>query len=102
MTTKYPNEAVPRGTFIRSKKLDRLGVITDAVIEDEQIYYTCFVMPNTAPGLYHYNLMNKSDDDTVHGMMIEESEFDLLFYLMIGPLDLDEIDIFHASGELVI
>ena len=26
-------------------------------------------------------------------MMIEESEFDLLFYLMIGPLDLDEIDI---------
>ena len=101
MSTKYPHKAVPRGTFIRSKKLNRLGVVTDAILEEKQIYYTCFMMPNTAPGLYHYNLM-KRDDDTVHGLMIEESEFDLIFYLMIGPLDLDEIDIFNTTGELVI
>ena len=101
MTQPYPTHAVPRGTFVRSKSLDRLGVVTHAVLEDEQIYYTCFMMPNTAPGLYHYNLMDKSDD-IVHGLMIEESEFDLIFYLMIGPLNLDEIDIFHTTGELVI
>jgi hypothetical protein len=34
--------------------------------------------------------------------MTEESEFDLIFYLMIGPVDLDEIDIFHAPGDLVL
>tara|TARA_B100001113_G_scaffold347645_1_gene340353 strand:- start:536 stop:844 length:309 start_codon:yes stop_codon:yes gene_type:complete len=102
MNRKYPSQAVPRGTFVRSKALDRLGVVTDAFVEDEEIIYTCFIMPNTAPGLYHYNLMNKNLDDTVHGLMTEESEFDLIFYLMIGPVDLDEIDIFHAPGDLIL
>tara|TARA_R110002110_G_scaffold46424_1_gene140330 strand:- start:1532 stop:1840 length:309 start_codon:yes stop_codon:yes gene_type:complete len=102
VTRNYPSNAVPLGTFVRSKALNRLGVVTDAFIEDKQIYYTCFTMPNTAPGLYHYNLMNKGRDDTVHGMMTEESEFDLIFYLMIGPMDLDEIDIFYASGDLTV
>ena len=102
MSRKYPSQAVPRGTFVRSKALDRLGVVTDAFIEDEEIIYTCFLMPHTAPGLYHYNLMSKSLDDTVHGLMTEESEFDLIFYLMIGPVDLNEIDIFHAPGDLIL
>ena len=102
MTRKYPPHAVPRGTFVRSKSLDSLGVVTDAFIEDEEIIYTCFLMPHTAPGLYYYNLMNKTTDDAVHGVMTEESEFDLIFYLMIGPVDLDEIDIFHAPGDLVL
>ena len=99
MTRNYPSNAVPLGTFVRSKALNRLGVVTDAFTEDKPIYYNCFIMPNTAPGLYHYNLMNKDTDDTVHGIMTEESEFDLIFYLMIGPMDLDEIDIFYASGD---
>ncbi len=102
MARKYPSSAVPRGTFVRSKALDRLGVVTDAFLDDGEIIYTCFIIPNTAPGLYYYNLMNKDTDDTVHGMMTEESEFDLIFYLMIGPVDLDEIDIFHAPGEIML
>ena len=102
MTRKYPSQAVPKGTFVRSKALDRLGVVTDAFVEDKEIFYTCFLMPHTAPGLYHYNLMSKNVDDTVHGLMTEESEFDLIFYLMIGPVDLDEIDIFHAPGDLIL
>ena len=95
MTKNYPDQAVPRGTFIRSKSLDRLGLVIDALIEDDQIYYTCFLIPNTAPGLYYYNLMNKNNDDVIRGMMTEESEFDLIFYLMIGPLDLDKLDFLH-------
>lgn len=102
MTRKYPSQAVPRGTFVRSKALDRLGVVTDAFMEDEEIIYTCFLMPHTAPGLYYYNIIDKTGDDTVHGLMTEESEFDLIFYLMIGPVDLDEIDIFHAPGDLIL
>lgn len=102
MSKIYPDEAVPKGTFVRSKALNRLGVVTGAFIEDKQIYYTCFLMPNTAPGLYHYNLMNISTDNTVHGLITEESEFDLIFYQMIGPVDLEEIDIFNPSGELVL
>lgn len=102
MRRKYPSCAVPRGTFVRSKTLNRLGVVTDAFIDGKETIYTCFLMPNTAPGLYHHNLMQKTFDNTVHGMLTEESEFDLVFYLMIGPADLDEIDIFHAPGELIL
>lgn len=102
MSYSYPSQAVPRGTFVRSNNLNRLGVVTSAVIQDKQIYYTSFFFPNTAPGLYHYNLMESVSDGTVHGMLAEESEFDLTFYLMIGPLDLEEIDFFDIPGEIVI
>ena len=102
MRESYPKQAVPTGTVIRSKKLNRLGVVTDAFIEDKQIYYTCFLIPNTEPGRYHRNLMNTHMDETVHGILVDESEFDLIFYLMFGRVDLDEIDIFHIPGELVI
>tara|TARA_B100001287_G_C22546764_1_gene464806 strand:+ start:147 stop:455 length:309 start_codon:yes stop_codon:yes gene_type:complete len=102
MTHSYPPQAVPRGTFVRSNILNRLGVVTNAMIEDKQIYYTCFFFPNTAPGLYHYNLMENINDGTVHGMIAEESEFDLTFYLMIGPLNIDEIDFFDIPGEIII
>ena len=30
------------------------------------------------------------------------SEYDLIFYLMIGRVDLDEMDIYHITGDLVI
>jgi hypothetical protein len=102
MPNSYPPQAVPKGTFVRSNSLDRLGVVTSAVVEDKQIYYTSFYFPNTAPGLYHYNLMADSDDGTVHGLVAEESEFDLTFYLMIGPIDLDEIDFINMPGETVL
>ena len=102
MTHSYPPQAVPRGTFVRSKNLNRLGVVTSADIQDKQLYYTSFYFPNTAPGLYHYNLMASTNDGTVHGLVAEESEFDLTFYLMIGPVDLDEIDFFDIPGELVL
>tara|TARA_R110002110_G_scaffold8165_3_gene40911 strand:+ start:6769 stop:7077 length:309 start_codon:yes stop_codon:yes gene_type:complete len=102
MPNSYPPQAVPRGTFVRSNSLNRLGVVTSAVFQDKQLYYTSFYFPNTAPGLYHYNLMARNDDGTVHGLVAEESEFDLTFYLMIGPVNLDEIDFYDMPGEIVL
>jgi len=100
MIYAYPQEAVPRGTLVRSTALNRLGVVTDAEVKNQQTYYTCFYFPNTAPGFYYRNLMSQNRDETVHGILAEESEFDLTFYLMIGPINLEEIDIFHMPGEL--
>ena len=99
MKLSYPASAVPLGTLVRSKKLNRLGVVTDAILDKEGIhYYTCFFIPNTEPGMYFRNLMKHTSHD-VHGIMIEESEFDLIFYLMMGTVDLDELDIFYVPGE---
>ena len=100
MIERYP-EAVPLGTVVRSKTLNRLGVVTDAFYDKEDLlHYSCFFIPHTAPGMYHRNLMDNSDE--VHGLMIEESEFDLIYYLMIGTVNLEELDIYHVPGDLVL
>ena len=98
----YPEEAVPLGTIVRSIKLDRLGVVTDAFYDKDVLHYECFFIPNTAPGMYYRNLMNNGQADEVHGLMAEESEFDLIFYLMMGKVDLEELDIFRVPGVLVL
>jgi hypothetical protein len=101
MDYNYPKEAVGLGTIVRSKNLDRLGVVTDAFYDqNKSIVYTCFFIPNTSPGMYYKNLLSKDLD--LHGIMAEENEFDLIFYLMMGRVDLDELDIFHVPGELVL
>ena len=102
MNKNYPKEAVPLGTFVRSKTLDRLGVVTDAFFDEEvenKLIYTCFLFPNTAPGRYYKNLLNK--DSEIHGILIEESEFDLIYYLMMGHVDIEEMNIFHITGDLI-
>lgn len=101
MIERYPKEAVPLGTVVRSKNLNRLGIVTDAFYDKENLlHYSCFFIPHTAPGMYHRNLMDNSDE--VHGLMIEESEFDLIYYLMIGTVNLEELDIYHVPGDLVL
>ena len=102
MKSSYPTSAVPLGTIVRSKKLNRLGVVTSVTIDKQNVhFYTCFFIPNTAPGMYFRNLM-KDNSDEVQGVMIEESEFDLIFYMMMGTVDLDELDIFYVPGDLVL
>ncbi len=50
MEYNYPKEAVGLGTIVRSKNLDRLGVVTDAFYDqNKSIVYTCFFIPNTEP-----------------------------------------------------
>ena len=51
--------------------------------------------------MYHRNLIN-NDNDEVQGIMYDETEFDLIFYLMVGKVNLEELDIYHVPGELVL
>jgi len=103
MNKDYPKEAVLPGTIVRSKELDRLGVVMDCHIKDDESFdYTCFFIPNSSPGMYYRNLMNSNHTDELHGIMGEASEYDLIFYLMIGRVDLDEMDIYHVTGDLTL
>ena len=103
MNKEYPKEAVLPGTIVRSKELDRLGVGMDCSINDDESFdYTCFFIPNSSPGMYYRNLINSNHTDELHGIMDEASEYDLIFYLMIGRVDLEEMDIYHIKGDLVL
>ena len=103
MKKEYPKEAVSPGTLVRSVRLDRLGVVTDAYYdEDDIINYVCFIIPHTTPGMYYRNIVNESFGDEIQGIMIEESEYDIIAYLMLGRVDLEELNIYHVPGEIVI
>tara|TARA_R110000850_G_C9605508_1_gene429199 strand:+ start:175 stop:501 length:327 start_codon:yes stop_codon:yes gene_type:complete len=93
---EYPAEAVPLGTIIRSKKIDRLGVIVDGFYEGDLILYTCLFIPNTVPGSYYHNLL-LGDNAVTQVVVREESEFDLIYYLMIGPVDIDNFEFVQES-----
>jgi len=97
----YPEEAVPLGTYVRSSKWDNLGIITDSfyneVNKQQVIVYTVLYFPNTSAGSYYKNLLQMNREMFVDN----ELEFDLTFYLMVPPLDMNEIEIYTPSGERI-
>jgi hypothetical protein len=99
----YPSEAVLPGTLIRSIKFDRLGVVTDAFEEDGIIFYTCFLMPDTSSKrVAQFRGNNLSNSLGIDGFLVEESEFDIVCYLMVGRVNLDNVEFFHSSRNLML
>mgnify|MGYP003120812001 CR=1 len=84
--TLYPKEALPLGTYVRAKRHDKLGVITDAfygeVDEAGQkiIVYTILLFPN--PHTY----FGVSGKDQYY--VSNEYEYEVIGYLMIPPANL--------------
>ena len=86
MTTKYnyPAEAVPVGTLVRSVKFDS---------------------PNTSSrsqlnmGRHSTTSTNRS---SIEGLLIEESEFDLVCYLMLGRVNLDNLSFFPSPADIML
>ena len=87
----YPEEALQRGTLIRSKRFDRLGVITDGfygdVDEDKvaTIIYTVLLFPPTS---FTAALFSDQADDYY---ISHESEYDIIAYLMMKPVNLKKL-----------
>ena len=101
----YPKEAVSLGTYVRSSKWNRLGIITDGFYGDidkdgqKIIMYTVLFLPNTAPGAYHRNLLTTAAYGNPQMFLANEVEYDLTYYLMISPANIKDIDIYTPSGE---
>tara|TARA_R100001510_G_C7653922_1_gene212433 strand:+ start:3006 stop:3323 length:318 start_codon:yes stop_codon:yes gene_type:complete len=99
----YPSEALLPGTVIRSIRFDRLGVITDAFEDDGIIFYTCFLMPNTSSkGSLNIKNNHYASKSGLDGILVEESEFDIISYLMIGRVNLDNVEFFHPTRDLML
>ena len=102
---EYPSEAVPKGTYVRSSRLNTLGVITDAYYSEsygqQVIIYSVLCLPNTRSGDYYLNIMESPHIMSKELFVYDETEFDLTYYLMIPPVDMDKIQIYTTSGELM-
>ena len=101
----YPEEAVSKGTYVRSIEWDLLGIVTDGFYNEingqRVIIYTVLYFPNTQPGSYYKNILS-SDAYMNSGLFTNnELEFDLTYYLMIPPVEIENYEIFPAPGETV-
>jgi len=96
---EYPEEAVPIGTYVRSKKWDLLGVVTEAfygeVNNQKVIIYTVLYFPYTKPGSYYLNITENFSTFQNSLFVDSEVEFDLTFFLMIPPMNMEEITIYN-------
>jgi hypothetical protein len=87
---EYPIEGLPTGTYVRSHRLNKLGVITDAFYEEPEvnnqkiIVYTILILPQIA-NMYSGPL------DTEQFYVTNEYEYEITAYLMIKPIDVTDI-----------
>jgi len=103
--SSYPEEAVSKGTYVRSSEWDLLGIITDGFyneIEGQRvIIYTVLYFPNTQPGSYYKNILSSGAYMNSDMFTNNELEFDLTYYLMVPPVEIENYEIFPAPGEIV-
>jgi len=87
---EYPKEAMKPGTYVRSSRLDRLGLITDAFYgeldADNQkiIIYTILILPKPDKTSF-------SKKETEQFYMTNEYEYEVTGYLMLNPVDIKEL-----------
>ncbi len=84
----YPKEAMLPGTFARSTRLDRLGVITDAFYAETDtrgeniIVYSLLLFPKTT------SFSNYTAEDFQY-YISNEYEYETIGYLMMSRVDLN-------------
>ena len=102
-TSPYPENAVPKGTYVRSSKWDLLGIITDGFyneVDNQQvIIYTVLYLPNTKPGSYYKNILDQNSHMKSTMFIDNEIEFDLTFFLMVPPADIEDMTIYSTQGS---
>ena len=96
---KYPEEAMPAGTYVRCIKYDCLGIVIDAFYGDVDevgtkiIIYTVLSIPTGG-------FFAGSHLDDRH-YLSNEYEYDIIGYLMVPPANLPDIKK-TLSGDLFI
>ena len=101
----YPLEAVPKGNYVRSTNWDILGIITDGFYNEingqKIIIYTVLYIPNTKLGSYYKNLLRGPAEMQEDMFMHNELEFDLTYYTMLPPVNMEELEIVSSDGGML-
>ena len=86
----YPKEALPVGTYVRSTRHRKLGVITDAFYGDMDadnqkiIIYTILLFPQIDP-------LTRAPKRNDQYYITNEYEYKIIAYLMMKPIDLSNL-----------
>jgi hypothetical protein len=94
----YPSSAMPLGTYVRSQRLDKLGIIMDAFYADEDldktkiIIYTILILPERLG-------IGWADQRQPQYYVTNEYEYETIGYLMINPVDVSKVNVF-LEGDM--
>tara|TARA_S200002703_G_scaffold142229_1_gene134524 strand:- start:230 stop:541 length:312 start_codon:yes stop_codon:yes gene_type:complete len=94
---EYPLEAMKAGTFVRTNRLNRLGIITDAFYgekdQDDQpiIIYTILLLPQN-------NRIKRGLPEDEGYFLTNEYEYEVTGYLMLKPANLKDLNIQLKGG----
>ena len=94
----YPAGAMPLGTYVRSERLDRLGIIMDAFYSEEDldntkiIIYTILILPERRG-------IGALGQDSSQYYVTNEYEYETIGYLMMNPVDVSKINVFLEGGR---
>jgi hypothetical protein len=83
---ELPKEAMKLGTFCRTKRFDRLGVIVDAFYGEKDkngtkmVIYTVLSFPDDNKAIY-------SDEESPY-FLSNEYEYEVIGYFMLKPIDI--------------
>ena len=91
----YPSQSLPMGTYIRSHRYDRLGIVVDSFYGDVDkdgkkiIVYTVLLFPDNRK-------INLSYSNSDQFYLSNEYEYEITAYLMLAPIDMRHIS--HIIG----
>lgn len=97
LNDSYPVSAMPLGTYVRSQRLDRLGIIVDAFYDEEDlnntkiIIYTILILPERQG-------IGSVGQDPSQYYVTNEYEYETIGYLMMNPVDVSKINVFLERG----
>ncbi len=93
LSSEYPKEALPKGTFVRPERFNRLGVVIDAFYGEldadnkKIIVYTVLLFP----GASQRTPYSTSPKGREQYYLTNEYEYEVIAYLMKKPLDISGI-----------
>jgi|7_EtaG_2_1085326.scaffolds.fasta_scaffold129429_2 hypothetical protein len=96
----YPKEALPLGTWVRSKTHNKLGVVTDAFYGDldkngtKIIIYSLFLLPAKS-------FIPDYRESPEQFYMSNEYEYDIIAYLMINPVNIKKM-MSYLGGKILV
>lgn len=95
---EYPKEALPLGTYVKTKRQNALGVITDAFYGDldaddqKIILYSILLIPK--------GYSNSKSSEVARYYLTNEYEYEITAFLMIPPIDMLHVNRIIRGGMI--
>ena len=95
---EYPAEALPLGTYVRSLRHNKLGVVVDGFYKGADLNKTNIIM-YTVLLFPERTFIARRHEEEESFYLSNEYEYDIVAYLMMNPIDVKKLS--QAMGGII-